>query len=98
MASQDKQSPRKGPTGLSTFRQRARTEVEIGMWGSLLTTILFFVSGIADYFSEEDLSWISGIGVLVGLGTIALIIVRARISEGIMRSRKALRKMRSERK
>lgn len=98
MSTQDKPPPRKSSAGLSTFRQRARAEIEIGMWGSVVTAVLFFVSGVADYFSEDDLSWISALGCVAGIATIALIVVRARISDSTLRARKALRKLRSERK
>jgi hypothetical protein len=81
--------------GLSTFRQRARTEIEIGLWGSLAAAILFLTSGIVDYFTDEDVTWISMLGCVVGVSTIVLIVVRARISDTTLRARKALRKLRS---
>jgi hypothetical protein len=80
--------------GLSTYRQRARIEIEIGTWGSLLATLLFFTCGIVDYFTTDDVSWISALGCLVGLGTIASILVRAHLSNATMRARKALRRLR----
>jgi hypothetical protein len=87
-------SGRKRTMGLSTFRQRARVEIEIGLWGSLCAALLFFISGVADYFSDDDLSWISMIGCAVGLATIASIVVRGHISDTTLRARKAFRRLR----
>src|SRR5215470_15353078 len=80
--------------GLSTFRQRARLEIEIGTWGSLVTALLFFTSGIVDYFTTDDVSWISTLGCLTGLATIASILIRAHLSNATVRARRALRKLR----
>jgi hypothetical protein len=80
--------------GLSTFRQRARVEIEIGTWGSLVTALLFFTSGIVDYFTTDDVSWISTLGCLTGLATIASILVRAHLANATLRARRALRRLR----
>ena len=81
--------------GLSTYRQRARVEIEIGTWGSLLTALLFFTSGIVDYFTTDDVTWISMLGCLAGLGTIAIILIRAHLSNATVRARRALRRLRA---
>ena len=82
--------------GLSTYRQRARVEeIEIGTWGSLLTALLFFTSGIVDYFTTDDVTWISMLGCLAGLGTIASIVIRAHLSNATVRARRALRRLRA---
>src|SRR5262249_44207058 len=81
-------------SGLSTSRQRARVEIEIGLWGSLVTALLFFTCGIVDYFTTDDVTWISGLGCLVGLATIASILIRAHLSNATVRARPALRKLR----
>src|SRR5262245_1857274 len=81
--------------GLSTFRQRARVEIEIGTWGSLVTALLFFTSGIVDYFTTDDVSWISTLGCLTGLATIASIMVRAHLANATLRARRALRRLRT---
>jgi hypothetical protein len=80
--------------GLSTYRHRSRTEIEIGLWGSVATSLLFLASGIADYFTTDDVTWISALGCLVGLGTILVILVRALLSDTTLRARKALRRLR----
>jgi hypothetical protein len=80
--------------GLSTFRQRARVEIEIGTWGSLVTALLFFTCGIVDYFTTDDVSWISALGCLTGLATIASILIRAHLSNATLRARRALRRLR----
>ena len=80
--------------GLSTYRQRARVEIEIGTWGSLGAALLFFTSGIVDYFTDEDVTWISTLGCLVGVGTIASILIRAHLANATMRARRALRRLR----
>jgi hypothetical protein len=80
--------------GLSTYRQRARVEIEIGLWGSLATALLFLTCGIADYFTTEDVAWLSTLGCIVGLATIASILVRAYLSTVTVRARKALRRLR----
>jgi hypothetical protein len=80
--------------GLSTYRQRARIEIEIGLWGSLCAALLFLISGIADFFTDQDVTWISALGCVVGIGTIATIVIRAWLSESTLRARKALRKLR----
>jgi hypothetical protein len=80
--------------GLSTYRQRARAEIEIGTWGSVCAALLFLIAGITDYFTDTDVTWISGLGCLVGLATIAAIVVRARLSDTTIRARKALRRLR----
>src|SRR5262245_62442443 len=80
--------------GLSTFRQRARVEIEIGTWGSLVTALLFFTSGIVDYFTTDDVSWISTLGCLTGLATIASIVIRAHLANDTLRERQALRRLR----
>jgi hypothetical protein len=82
------------PRGLSTYRQRARFEIEVGTWGSLCTACLFFAAGIADYFSDRDVTWISGLGCMVGLATIAIILIRSHLSNATVRARKALRRLR----
>ena len=82
-------------TGLSTYRQRARVEIEIGTWGSLLAGLLFFISGIVDYFTTDDVTWISMLGCLAGLATIAIILVRAHLSNATVRARRALRRLRA---
>jgi len=81
-------------SGLSTYRQRARVEIEIGLWGSLVTALLFLTCGIVDYFTTDDVTWISGLGCLVGLATIASILIRAHLSNATVRARRALRKLR----
>ena len=81
--------------GLSTYRQRARVEIEIGTWGSLVTALLFFTSGIVDYFTTDDVSWISTLGCLTGLATIASILVRAHLANATVRARRALRRLRT---
>ena len=81
--------------GLSTYRQRARVVIEIGTWGSLCAALLFFLSGIVDYFTTEDVSWLSTIGCIVGLATIASIIIGAHLSNATVRARKALRRLRT---
>jgi hypothetical protein len=40
------------------------------------------------------MSWLSGLGCIVGLGTIAIIIIRVQLSDTTVRARKALRKLR----
>jgi hypothetical protein len=81
--------------GLSTYRQRARVEIEIGTWGSLVTALLFFASGIVDYFTIDDVSWVSTLGCLTGLATIASILVRAHLANATVRARRALRRLRT---
>ena len=80
--------------GLSTYRQRARVEIEIGTWGSLLTALLFLTCGIVDYFTTDDVTWISALGCIVGLTTIASILIRAHLANATVRARKALRRLR----
>jgi hypothetical protein len=86
---------RQSDRGLSTFRQRARLEIEIGTWGSLCAAVLFFACGIADYFTDDDVTWLSTLGCLVGLATIISIVVRAYLSNVTVRARKALRRLRT---
>ncbi len=81
--------------GLSTYRQRARVEIAIGIWGSLCTGLLFFTSGIVDYFTTDDVTWISKLGCIVGLTTIASILIRAHLSNATVRARRALRRLRT---
>ena len=45
--------------GLSTYRQRARVEIEIGTWGSLLTALLFSPPASSTSFTTDDVTWIS---------------------------------------
>jgi hypothetical protein len=80
--------------GLSTYRHLSRTEIEIGTWGTGCAGLLFFASGVLEYFWGEDVTWISGLGCMIGIGTIAAILVRAYISDTTVRARKAFRKLR----
>jgi hypothetical protein len=80
--------------GLSTYRHRARIEIEIGTWGSLCSLLLFLICGIAAQFTDRDVTWISGLGCVIGLGTIAAILIRGYLSDATLRGRKALRKLR----
>jgi hypothetical protein len=79
--------------GLSTYKQRARAEILIGTWGSGCAALLFTISGVLEYFIGEDAAWISGVGCIVGLGTIAAILVRSYVTNTTVRARKALRKL-----
>jgi hypothetical protein len=79
--------------GLSTYRQRARVETEIGIWGSGSAGLLFIISGVLEYFIGQDAAWISAVGCIVALGTIVAILVRSYLTNTTMRARKALRKL-----
>jgi len=80
--------------GLSTYRQRARTEIAIGTWGSGCAGLLFLISGIVDFFTDGAGTWISSLGCMVGIGTIAVILIRGYLADVTMRARKAFRKLR----
>ena len=80
--------------GLSTYRHRARVEIEIGTWGTGCAGLLFVISGVLEYFMGEGVAWISGLGCIIALATIAAIVVRSYTSDTIVRARKALRKLR----
>jgi len=52
------------------------------------------MSGIVAQFTDKDVTWISGLGCMIGLGTIAAILIRGYLSEATVRDRKAFRKRR----
>ena len=61
--------------GLTTYKQSLRTQIEVGLWGSLATCILFFVSAFVEGFSRGEVVWISQLGCVVGLATVAFIVI-----------------------
>jgi hypothetical protein len=53
--------------------------MEIGTWGTLCTLVLFFISAIVEFLT--GLVWVSELGCLVGIGTMAAILVPPRFSK-----------------
>jgi hypothetical protein len=82
--------------GLSTYRHRARVEIEIGTWGTACTVLLFLISWVLESLTSVAVAWIDGLACTVGTGTIAAIVLRTYVSDSIVRARKALRKRRRD--
>ena len=66
--------------GLKTYKRSLRTEIEIGTWGTACTGLLFLISAFVEFFTRGDVTWISEVGCVVGLATIAVILFRAHLS------------------
>ena len=66
-----------------------KTEIEIGTWGTACTGLLFLISAFVEFFTGR--AWISELGCLVGIATIAAIFARAHLSRHA-RTRTALQR------
>jgi hypothetical protein len=72
---------------LTTYQRQQRTEVEIGLWGTACSGLLFLISAFVEFFTGQ--TWLSELGGLVGVATITAILVCARHSTVTMRTRNA---------
>jgi|EndMetStandDraft_5_1072996.scaffolds.fasta_scaffold18017_2 hypothetical protein len=77
---------------LPTHNRHLRTDIEIGIWGTTCALVLFLTSAFVEYFTRGEVTGISNVGCLVGVATVGVILVRARLFAVASQRRKALRK------
>jgi hypothetical protein len=80
--------------GLTTYKRYLRTEIEIGTWGTACTALLFLISAFVEFLTRGSVIWISEAGCMVGLATVAVILVRAHLPSITKRTRHTFRFLR----